>query len=190
CRAVVLTDHADGATLERVVAELERASGDALFADVDVFVGVELTFVPPSLLAGHVARARELGVRFVAVHGETLLDPVPRGTNLAAIEAGADLLAHPGLLSHEEAALAAERGVHLEISLRAGHCLANGLVAALARRHGAKLLLNSGAHEPADFMPAELRRAAALGAGLSQDEYEQTQANARQLATRMLAPAR
>ncbi|TVM18952.1 PHP domain-containing protein [Oceanidesulfovibrio indonesiensis] len=187
CRAVIFTDHADAATLERVVSELTRAARDSLFADVDVFVGVELTFVPPPLLPETIARARELGARFVVVHGETLLDPVPRGANLAAIESGADMLAHPGLLSHEEAALAAERGVYLELSLRAGHCLTNGLIAALARQHGAKLLVNSGAHDSGDFLPAELRRAAALGAGLTQEEYEQTRANARELVGRMLS---
>lgn len=190
CRAVIFTDHADAATLERVIAELSRAARDSLFEDVDVFVGVELTFVPPPLLADNVVRARKLGAQFIAVHGETLLDPVPRGANLAAIESGADMLAHPGLLSHEEAALAAERGVHLELSLRAGHSLANGLVAALTRQHGAKLLVNSGAHDAGDFLPAELRRAAALGAGLTQEEYEQTRANARELVGRMLSGTR
>ncbi|QJT10661.1 histidinol phosphate phosphatase domain-containing protein [Oceanidesulfovibrio marinus] len=190
CRAVILLDHADTATLEHTVEVLRKSAEDSIYTDVDVFVGVELTFVPPALLSGAVARARELGAQLVAVHGESILAPVAQGTNLAAIESGADLLAHPGILSHEEAALAAERGVHLEISLRAGHCLANGLVASLAREHGVKLLINSGAHEAPDFLPANVRRAAALGAGLSKDEYDATQANARALIMQMLAAPR
>ena len=37
--------------------------------------------------------ARALGAKVVIVHGETIVEPVPRGTNLAAIEAGVDILA-------------------------------------------------------------------------------------------------
>ena len=59
------------------------------------------------------------------------MEPVETGTNLAAIEAGVDILAHPGLITPEEATLAAERGVALEITTRAGHSLTNGHVAAM-----------------------------------------------------------
>ena len=88
-----------------------------------------------------------------------------------------DILAHPGLITPEEAQLAAERGVHLEITTRKGHSLTNGHVAAMARRFGAKLVINNDAHAPGDLISRDQRRRVALGAGLTQDEYLQAEAN-------------
>ena len=46
----------------------------------------------------------------MVVHGETIIEPVEKGTNLAAVQSPyVDILAHPGLLSLEEAKLAAEK---------------------------------------------------------------------------------
>ena len=52
-----------------------------------------------SLIAPLSCRARALGAQIVLVHGETIVEPVPPGTNHQAIEAGVDILAHPGLIS-------------------------------------------------------------------------------------------
>jgi hypothetical protein len=93
---------------------------------VRALAGVELTHVPPELINDLTLQARDLGADIVVVHGETIVEPVPPGTNRAAIEAGVDLLAHPGLITAGEVALAAENGVHLEISARKGHSLGNG----------------------------------------------------------------
>jgi histidinol phosphatase-like PHP family hydrolase len=122
-------------------------------------------------------KARELGAQVVVVHGETIVEPVAAGTNMAAIEAGADILSHPGFLSEAEALLAAEKGVFLELSGRKGHCLTNGHVAKMALRAGARLVVNADAHTPGDFLTAEMARMVALGAGLSEAEYVQLQAN-------------
>ena len=92
-------------------------------------------------------------------------------TNLAAIEAGVDILAHPGVISSEAARLAALRGVRLEVTSRRGHCLGNGLVASLARQYGAPLILSSDAHSPSDLLTPELQMMVALVAGLSYGEY-------------------
>ena len=102
----------------------------------------------------------------VVVHGQTLAEPVAPGTNLAAIEAGADVLAHPGLITAEEVELAAARGVRLEISARKGHNMANGHLARLAERFGAEMVINSDAHDPGDLMSVDLARRVGLGAGL------------------------
>ena len=69
--------------------------------------------------------------------------------------------------------MAAERGVFLEISARKGHSLSNGHVAALAKRHGAKLLLNTDAHAPSDLITAELARKVALGCGLTKKDFDE-----------------
>jgi histidinol phosphatase-like PHP family hydrolase len=143
--------------------------------------GVELTHLPPALIGPAVVRARELGAKIIVVHGETLVEPVAGGTNRAALEAGADILAHPGLITREEAELAAAKGVFLEITTRPGHALANGHVAAVARAAGARLLLNNDAHAPADLVTPEMAEKIALGAGLTPVEWRRAQAAAREL---------
>ncbi len=181
-----LADHVDQATLEPVLAAGLRAAQalNGHLEGLSLLPGVEITHVPPALIGDMVRRARDLGASHVVVHGETLVEPVAPGTNLAAIEAGADILAHPGLITEKEVALAAERGVYLELSARGGHNIANGHTAALARRFGAKLLINSDGHAPGDYLSPVRQRQVALGSGLSQAEYLAVMAEAGRLAER------
>ncbi|MGM0646431.1 MAG: histidinol phosphate phosphatase domain-containing protein [Thermodesulfobacteriota bacterium] len=189
-RAVAMTDHADGSNLGIILENIGRMVRQfAPFTGIELFCGVELTHVPPALLPELVAEARQGGAQLVVVHGETLVEPVEEGTNLAAIEAGVDILAHPGVLRGEEARLAAEHDVALEITTRKGHSLSNGHVAAMARAYGARLVLNNDAHGPSDFVPGELRRGVALGAGLNQEEYHQLEENARRIVSRLITGA-
>jgi len=170
-RALAITDHADASNLSFVL-QGARAAAEALEGQtgVQVIAGVELTHVPPSQIADLVAEARALGARWVVVHGETIVEPVRPGTNRAAIEAGCDLLSHPGLVTEDDGALAAARNVALELSGRKGHCLANGHVARIARKTGAKLLINSDGHDPGDLMTREEADRVGRGAGLDSSE--------------------
>jgi histidinol phosphatase-like PHP family hydrolase len=95
---------------------------------------------------------------------------VAPGTNRAAIEAGCDVLAHPGLIEPDDVELARERGVLLEISGRKGHCLTNGHVARLALERGAGLSFGSDGHAPGDYPTREQAERIARGAGLSVDQ--------------------
>ncbi|GHV56823.1 PHP domain-containing protein [Deltaproteobacteria bacterium] len=179
-----LADHVDSGTLNGVL-EVARASALALAGHLEgltILPGVEITHVPPALIGDMIRRARDQGASHVVVHGESPVEPVAPGTNLAAIEAGADILAHPGLLGEREADLAAEKGVFLEISSRGGHCLGNGRVVRLARKYGAALLVNSDGHDPGDYLTPELQRTVALGAGLDEEEFAALMAGAARLA--------
>ena len=89
--------------------------------------------------------AREAGAGLVLVYGESITDQVEQGTNFAAIEAGADIVTHPGLIDAEAAAFAAEKGVALEFTSCPRHALANAHTASMAMRHGAPLVRGSGA---------------------------------------------
>jgi histidinol phosphatase-like PHP family hydrolase len=137
--------------------------------------------VPPVFIPSLVRRAREMGARLVVIHGETIVEPVAPGTNRAGIEAGADVIAHPGLIRPEEVKLAVSKGVFLEITARKGHSLTNGHVAKLATEAGARLILNSDSHAPGDFMTEVFARKVAQGAGLPSESLQQFLSNSRLL---------
>jgi histidinol phosphatase-like PHP family hydrolase len=190
-RGLAITDHADQSNLEFILRNLLPAVREINQSrEMHTLVGVELTHLPPRQIAAVASRAKALGAQVVLVHGETLSEPVAPGTNRAAIEARVDVLAHPGLLTLEEASLAAQNGVLLEISARRGHCLGNGRVAALARQSGAGLILNTDSHEPHDLISLDKARDIALGAGLSLEEIENMFANSYRLWQRGLSLVR
>jgi putative hydrolase len=181
-RAMAITDHCDFSNMDGVIPRLVRVAADLGAAwGITVLPGAELTHLPPASIAAGAAEARRLGARIVVCHGETIAEPVAPGTNRAALSADIDILSHPGLLTEEEARLAADRGICLEITTRKGHCLANGRVARLALAHGAKLVVNTDSHAPGDLVPLELARRIALGAGLSETEFEQARRNSEAL---------
>ena len=150
-----------------------------------IIPGLEFTHLPPDLIGPLTAKARALGVPLIVIHGETLAEPVAPGTNRAALEADVDILAHPGLITREEAALAKKRGIFLEISARKGHALANGHVAALAREAGAPLIVDTDSHEPGDLITRDQAERVARGAGLSEDEVNTLFANVETFARRL-----
>jgi len=174
CGVLVIADHVGFSNVELVVPALVRvAEKTTALGGIRVVAGAELTHCPPEQFAELAERARVLGARWVVGHGETLVEPVAAGTNRAAVEAGVDLLAHPGLISEEDARLAAERGVALELTARKGHCLTNGHVAQMAGRVGATLVFGSDAHAPGDLCCREFADDVLRGAGLSEHQVEQ-----------------
>lgn len=180
--AVAITDHADSSSLDFVIPRMVQVAEDLNRSQsVRVVPGIELTHVPPDLIGSLVKKARKLGAKLVVIHGETIVEPVAPGTNRAGLHAGADIIAHPGLITIEEVRLAAEKEILLEISARAGHSFTNGHVARLACESGANLILNSDAHAPKDFMTQEFARSVVEGAGLPPDSLTKLLSNSRQL---------
>jgi len=170
-RALALTDHIsleDPAPLLRRLHQEARAWDGTPFLPI---VGVELTKVPPRRIADAARRARRAGAEIVLVHGETIVEHVPAGTNHAALDSGwVDVLAHPGLIDPKDVALARENGVVLEISARRGHCFSNGHVVREALAAGADLVVDSDAHAVSELVPLERARALARGAGVPEGE--------------------
>lgn len=169
-----LTDHADFSNyqflLDRMLAGKEQYLA---FSNIKVLIGVEITHVPPKLIEKLAFKCREAGAEIVVVHGETMVEPVEEGTNLAAIDACVDILAHPGFISQKEANLAAQNNVLLEITRRGGHCLTNGHVLQTARKASAKLSFDSDAHSPSDLYPDfETYQKTAFAAGVSKEEFD------------------
>lgn len=174
-----ITDHGDSSNIDFIVPRIVAVACDLnRLMNIKVIPGIELTHVPPSLIAECARRARNLGARIIIVHGETIVEPVAPGTNRAAIDAGVNILAHPGLISMEEVLMAKEKGVLLEISARKGHSLTNGYVAKLATEAGAKLVINTDTHDPSDLINREQALKIVRGAGLTEADFDMMQQNA------------
>jgi len=185
-KTIAITDHADHSNIDFIIPRLVKVCSRITEKGViKVIPGIELTHVHSDDVAALVAEARTLGAKIVIVHGQTITEPVPAGTNLAAIKAGVDILAHPGLIAEEEVRLAAQKNVYLEITTRRGHSLANGHVVNLARKHQAQLVLNNDAHAPADFVGEVMAIKVARGAGLTDAEISVMLDNSRRILQRI-----
>lgn len=168
-RCIGLTDHVDGSNLDFVLPRILKVASELnRFQPTLVIPGVEITHAPPAQIPELVEEARRLGAVLVIVHGESPVEPVAPGTNLAAIKSNVDILAHPGFITPEETLMARDNGVHLEISARAGHSLTNGHVARLALDTGAKLVIDTDAHAPGDLISRERALQILIGAGLTE----------------------
>ncbi len=155
-KAIAITDHADASNIDMVIESLCKVSQVLnKYWDITVIPGVELTHIPLETFKDMVSYAREKGARVVVAHGESPVEPVLPGTNRAAIEAGVDILAHPGNISPEDAKLAAEKGVYLEITCRKGHSATNKHVFDTAMEAGCGMVVNTDGHAPEDLMTPE-----------------------------------
>ena len=172
-RAIAITDHVDSSNIDLVVPRIVTAIKKIReFISIEAIPGAEITHVPPQMIPELVKEARDLGAGVVVVHGETLVEPVAPGTNRAAIEANADILSHPGIISEEDLLLAKERGVTLEITARKGHSLSNGYVAREAMRFGVRLCINTDAHSPSDLITKAFAARILLASGIEKQRVE------------------
>lgn len=170
-RAIAITDHASFSSIDWIAEQISKDCARADAWGIEAIPGVEITHVPVKYLDEAVRLARKAGAELVVVHGETPVEPVEHGTNRAAASnSEVDILAHPGAISEEDAQLAADNGVYLEISCRKGHSLSNGSVASMAVKTGARLLVNTDAHSPEDLSSMATATTVARSAGLDPEQ--------------------
>lgn len=166
---MALTDHADESNYLHIIENQLRFKEqfNALDEAFKIIVGIEITHVMPENIGELTVKARKAGADIIVVHGETIVEPVAEGTNLAAVEAGVDILAHPGLVTEEVVKRGIENGVYFEISTRKGHSITNGHVAAIVAAMGGNLVINNDYHAPGDRVSPALAAKILAGAGLS-----------------------
>ena len=169
---IAITDHVDMTNVEFVAGNVAKAV--ELVEDyIRVVPGVEITHVPPSKINKVAMMARKAGAEWIVVHGETVTEPVAPGTNRASAEdPEIDVLAHPGFITMEEAQLAKDNDVILEVTGRAGHNITNGHVVNMARAVGADMVIDSDTHQPENLMDDASARIVALGAGMTVEEAD------------------
>ncbi|GAB4534862.1 MAG: histidinol phosphate phosphatase domain-containing protein [Thermodesulfovibrionia bacterium] len=184
--AIAITDHVDTSNIDFVIPRIiEVSKGITDDLQITVIAGAEITHVPPKMIGVLVKKARELGAEIVVVHGETIVEPVAPGTNRAAIDAGADILAHPGLISREDVLKARDNGVALEISSRKGHSLSNGHVARIAMDEGARLVINTDTHTPDDLITTFKAKTILRASGIPEKMIEEIFENSRRIVERI-----
>jgi putative hydrolase len=173
--AIAVTDHIGPGSLERVIKEVSRDCEMASSHwNIVAVPGVELTHVPHQAIDGLAKKAKELGAWLVLVHGESPVEPVEEGTNLAAVRSKyVDILAHPGHMTAEVAELAEKNAVFIEITTRRGHCVTNAHVAEVSGKAGALMLLNSDSHDEDDLLTDALAKETLRQAGISSRELKQ-----------------
>ncbi|MDR2829928.1 MAG: histidinol phosphate phosphatase domain-containing protein [Methanobrevibacter sp.] len=168
---IAITDHIDSSNIETIpnlIGAIEDINDNW---DINVLPGAEITHAPVEVISKLADRARNLGAKIVVVHGETLAEPVIKGTNFVAVECGdVDILAHPGLITEEEVEIAKKNNVTLEISGRRGHSLSNGHVAKIGVEVGADLIVDTDSHSPDDLITFQEAKLIGLGAGLAEKE--------------------
>lgn len=186
--AIAITDHVDSSNIEEVIKSVRKACKDAnkAYKDIKCFTGVEITHVAPKLVKSLVYKARREGAEIIIFHGETIVEPVEPGSNRAAIEAGVDILAHPGRIKLEDALLAAKKNVFLEITARYGHNKTNSYVVSIARKTGAKLVFNTDTHTPENIVTDKVREEILKEAGLSNKEIMEVIENSKTIINKII----
>jgi len=173
-KVIAITDHVAIGYLERLISEITK---DCALAQgnwpITAIPGVELTHLPATSIADTAQKAKAAGAKLVVIHGETIVENVEPGTNLAAVQSpDVDILAHPGLITLEEAQLAAQNNIYIEISARKGHSFTNGHVVKITKQAGTKLIVNSDGHDTGDLLTPDFAREVALGAGVKESDLK------------------
>ena len=172
-KAVAATDHASISNLDRLINDIKQEAELVKEWEMDLIAGVEITHVPAKKLDYVIAAARKKGAELIVVHGETVTEPVERGTNAVAVNnPEVDILAHPGFITVDEAQWAKDNDVILEITARKGHNATNGHVASMGLKVGAKMVVNTDTHAPSDLIDYDTAMKIAMAAGLPRLEAE------------------
>ena len=173
-KTIAITDHVDYSNIKPVVSAILEFTRNwpRKSLPINILPGIELTHLPLEQFKPLAKYARAQGIKIIVAHGETLAEPVIKGTNLAALEADIDILAHPGLITDAEVKLAKKKNIFLEITARRGHKVTDNHVVEQALKFGAKLILNTDSHSPENIIPAAEIIKVAKQSGLSQKQID------------------
>lgn len=172
-KAIAITDHVGYSNVDQVIPAIARDCESVDGWDIVAIPGAEITHVPPGKMAGVIKKARKAGAAVIVVHGESPVEPVTPGTNRTAVEnPDVDILAHPGYITADEAELARNNDVYLEITCRSGHSRTNGHVHKIGSGVGAQFLVNTDAHDTEDISTHSSAKRVAIGSGMDEREAD------------------
>jgi histidinol phosphatase-like PHP family hydrolase len=185
-KVIGITDHVDSSNIDFVISGVINACKDINENwKIKAIAGVEITHMPVELIKSTAKSIRSKGIKLILCHGETIVEPVIKGTNKEALLSDINILTHPGLITLEDAKLAAVKNIYLEITTRKGHSLTNGHVAKMAKLAGAKLVINTDSHLPENLVTKDFAEKVLEGAGLDKKEIIQVFKNSEELVARV-----
>jgi len=165
-----ITDHVDLTNYKQVIDSVLKLK-DINYHPLIFIPGIEITHVKPCDIPIITDYARKMGIKWIGVHGETPIEPVIPGTNIAAIESRVDFLAHPGFISGTDLKLAVKNNVRIGLTMRGGHSLTNGYVYQKGKNLGVKFIISSDAHKPSELFNDKTYMSTALGSGMNEEDF-------------------
>lgn len=188
-KAIAVTDHVDSSNIQNVVPNIVKACNEInKYWKIRIIPGLEITHAPIEIINDLAKEGRGLGAKIVILHGETIVEPVLKGTNHAGVLADIDILAHPGIIEEEDAQIASKKNIYLEISGRKGHSFTNGHVVKIAQKTRAPLIFNSDSHTPGDLLNRDMAAKIIKGTGVSSKEVENIFENSQRLVDKLGYP--
>lgn len=171
-KAIAITEHVSIGNCERIIKEVKKECELAEKNwDIIAICGVEITHVPKKEIGKVVKMARKFGAELIVVHGETIVEPVEKGTNEIVLNnPEVDILAHPGFLTIDEGEKAKKNNIFIELSARKGHCLINGHVAKIGEITKVNFIVNTDAHSSNDLINNEFAIKIAMASGLNEEK--------------------
>jgi Histidinol phosphatase and related hydrolases of the PHP family len=92
-KALAITDHADQSNIDMIVPRIVKVFSEIQpYTSIVLLPGIEITHVPPDTIPDLAKEARRLGAKIIVVHGETIAEPVKKGTNKMALQSDIDIL--------------------------------------------------------------------------------------------------
>lgn len=187
-KTIAICDHTDYSNIDQIIESILKFTNHwPKNSKIKVLSGIELTHLPLEQFNPLAKYARKKGIKIIIGHGQTLSEPVIKGTNLACLKADIDILAHPGLISEAEIKLAKKKDIFLELTSRKNHLMTNPHIVEHALKIGAKLILNTDSHLPEDIIDPNQLRNIGLKAGLSQKQIDKIYKDVEKFIKRVLS---
>ena len=99
-KVIGITDHVDSSNIDFVIPRIITAcNGINKNWKIKAIAGVEITHMPLELIKSTVKFVRSKGIKLVLAHGETIVEPVVKGTNKESLLSGVSMLTHPGFIT-------------------------------------------------------------------------------------------
>ena len=168
-----ITDHVSASNLD-IIPKIARDCELAIkHWGIVAISGVEITHVPANAIPDIAKQAKEIGAQIVVVHGETISEPVEEGTNLIAAKCkDVDILAHPGMITNEEAKYCKRNNIFVEITSNPSHSVANGHVKKIGLQEDVQFIQNTDTHRPQNMMKYSEVEKFLFGNGFTKTECE------------------
>ncbi len=185
--AVAITDHADSSNLDWIVPRLVRVCEDLNRRwKIRAVPGIELTHLPPDMIAPLAAEARSLGREDC---GRSRRNSGGAGRSRNKRQGHRSRRGHSGApgfdFRRRDGPGPGKKSFSGDHRPAGAIAWRTAMLPAWLQRFGASLVLNTDGHAPGDLITRGQALKVALGAGLEADDFERMLQNSREIVTRV-----